>query len=148
MSESDSLDTIISKLNAHYVAQTTAPPPSSSSSSGGFFGWGSKKKPALADLKHSASSTALPAPQVPIVEDSRVSSSEPGSRSHSRDPSVDRLRGGVDALSLSGEKEKVQMGEDGSYPAPLWKDDPVASLLVSGAFFGAGLFTLIFSLLP
>lgn len=152
VSEHDSLDTIVSKLNTHYVVQSTSPTPSHHSAGGGgggLFGW-SKKKPALAELKHSASSGALPALRAPGVEDSRVVASEPGSRSHSRAGSIDGVSRAVDQLSLSGEgeKEKVQMGEDGSYPAPLWKGDPITSMCISGAFFGAGLFTLIFSLLP
>lgn len=149
VSEADSLDHIITKLNTHYTTQLTAPSSSSHSSSGGggLFGWG-RKKPALAELKHSASSSGLPALRTVAVADSRVVSSEPGSRSGSREGSFEGVRTGMEGLAVSGQQEKVQMGEDGSYPAPAWKGDPIASMCISGAFFGAGLFTLIFSLLP
>ncbi|ORY89442.1 mitochondrial outer membrane protein IML2 [Leucosporidium creatinivorum] len=166
ITESDSLDTIFTKLNAHYVAQTTGAGSGSgggssllSSVGGGgggssFFGWG-KKKVSTTELKHSSSTAALPAlSKVAALDAEKRSASAPGSKVPSREGSVFELGAGVDRLSMNGEAEKVgtgekmQMGEDGSFPAPLWKDDPIASLCVSGAFFGAGLFTLIFSLLP
>lgn len=140
------------------MTQTTSPTPPTSTSTGssllGSLGWGKKKAPA-SEIKHSSSAVALPAlnrakEEAAAAEAGRVAHSVPGSRIASRRGSVESLQeklGGVGAGTSEGGGEQL-MGEDGSFPAPLWKDDPVASLCVSGAFFGAGLFALIFSLLP
>ncbi|SCV72008.1 BQ2448_4702 [Microbotryum intermedium] len=176
VSESDSLESIFTKLNSNYLAKTEGPqtpstsgrltpngastptsaatPTSStpSSPSLSFFGsWGRKRLDpntaanALAPsnlLRHSSSAVTLPSQisKLGITDEKpniTIATSTPGSKLASRSASFENLKG-----------QRIEQGVDGSHPAPLWKDDPITSLVIGGAAFGYGLFGLIFSLLP
>ncbi|SCZ88505.1 BZ3500_MvSof-1268-A1-R1_Chr2-1g04454 [Microbotryum saponariae] len=176
VSESDSLEYIFTKLNSNYLAKTqgaqtsstpgrltpngastptsaTTPASSTSSSSSlSFFGsWGRKRADpnaaAIVDvpsnlLRHSSSAVTLPSQisKLGITEEKpniKITTSTPASNLASRSASFENLKG-----------QRIEQGVDGSHPAPLWKDDPITSLVIGGAAFGYGLFGLIFSLLP
>lgn len=149
ISESDSLDDIFTKLNEHYTRQTSASSrtPASSSTGSGFFGWG-KKRSEPVELKHSTSSTALPAlNRLRLDEDKRTSASEPASKSGSPAASIKDLIPG-EAVEVEEKRQGVRASEHASHPEPKWANDPLTTLVISGAAFGFGLFGLVFSLLP
>ncbi|GAA5886014.1 hypothetical protein JCM6882_004233 [Rhodosporidiobolus microsporus] len=142
--EDESLDSVFTKLNAHYLKSTT---PSSlsipESGGGGFFSsWGRKKGvSATQTLRHAASSSALSTSSASTISNAQhPSASEPGTTLPSAEASVENL-----AKDMAG---KASLGEEGSYPAPLWKDDPLVTMIISGAALGSGMFGLIFSMMP
>ncbi|GAA6001330.1 hypothetical protein JCM10207_006611 [Rhodosporidiobolus poonsookiae] len=142
--EDESLDAIFTKLNTFYLKQSTSSslaPPEPSGGGGFFSSWGKKKGAALAsNLRHASSSSALASSAAPSTSAVSVSASAPGSELPSADASVDDLAKGLSS--------RLSLGDEGSYPAPAWKDDPLVTLIISGAALGSGMFGLIFSLLP
>ncbi|GAA6042126.1 hypothetical protein JCM8097_003120 [Rhodosporidiobolus ruineniae] len=140
--EDESLDSIVSKLNAHYHQQTTNPSLAVPESSGGFFSsWGRRKGAAASPaLRHAASSTTLSSTAPLVSSTSHPSASEPPTALPSADPSMDDLSKNV--------KAKVSLVENKEHPEMLWKDDTITSLIISGTAFGCGMFGLIFSSLP
>ncbi|GAA5850339.1 hypothetical protein JCM8547_001838 [Rhodosporidiobolus lusitaniae] len=144
VSEQETLHDIFTKLNAHYLKQTTSsslgvPEPSSG---GGFFSsWGRKKGSAVANLRHASSSSALASiSSTSSVSAIPPSASEPPTTVPSASPSVTDLAQQVDG--------KLSLGDEGTFPEPLWKDDPLTTMIISSASLGSGLFGLIFSMMP
>lgn len=132
----ESLESIFAKLNAHYLKQTTASSLSipESSGGGGFFSWGRKKGSAVAELRHSASSATLSSASGAGSGGSgaaQVSASEPATTN----ASVEDLKVGGLSISNGGS----------TLPTPLWVDDPLVTMIISGAALGSGMFGLIFS---
>lgn len=134
VAEDEELASIYAKLNAAYLDRTAAPAEVTSIGSS-IFGWG-KKRPDLATLRPSASSTVLSAlAKVPLE---KVAVSTPNSRPDTRETSVEDLTSGFAAAAVA----------DGEVPKAAWEGDAISTLVISGAAFGFGLFGLIFSLLP
>ncbi|KAK4053906.1 Mitochondrial outer membrane protein iml2 [Microbotryomycetes sp. JL221] len=135
--DTDNLDEIFARLNNNYAKKTRpgSTNDESSSSATSLFGWGRKKSSAAAaELKPSSSATALPSLNRLQLDDKRMSSSEPVS---------------VNGSPLGSEANLVLDAKaDAGHPAPLWADDPLTTLTISGCAFGFGLFGLILSLLP
>lgn len=140
--ENESLESVFTKLNKHYLDATTAAQAPAVESGGGFFSsWGRKRAPAVAaSLRHSSSSSAIPTLQAPKPSRS-ASASAPGSHVASENASVTDLAEGVDKTALV---ETVGDGAD-EHPAPLWAGDRLTTTVISGAALGSGMFSLIFS---
>ncbi|KAI5480790.1 mitochondrial outer membrane protein IML2 [Pseudohyphozyma bogoriensis] len=145
VTEKDSLNSIFTTLNANYqhnVRKAAASTSSSSSSSSGILPWSSKKRNDLQALRPSASFGALSSGAAalstpPIDPSPSVPSSRPITRENSFDPTLDV------------QEPSPLLSEDGTpLPAPAWQGDPLATMVISGASFGYGLFGLIFSILP
>ncbi|GAA5935455.1 hypothetical protein JCM3775_006276 [Rhodotorula graminis] len=143
--ENESLESVFTKLNEHYLEATTAAQAPAAESGGGFFSsWGRKRAPAVAaSLRHSSSSSAIPTLHAPTPTRSG-SASVPGSHVASENASVTDLVEGVDKTAL------VATAGDGAeeHPAPLWAGDRLTTTVISGAALGAGMFGLIFSMMP
>lgn len=153
--EDESLRQVFTKLNQHYLNQTTqqAAAPAASGSSG-LFGWGrSKKNPVLNRVRHSSSSSDLPSLSsssspagIGGAGDSTVPASEPVSNAPSPHDSTTDLAAGVDRLQVGRTTTAVFMeADEDDFPTPLWANDPLTTLIISGAALGSGLFGLIFS---
>ncbi|GAA5901756.1 hypothetical protein JCM5296_005398 [Sporobolomyces johnsonii] len=139
--ENDTLHAIVTKLNSHYLDKTTNPSPvpdSASSTSSSFFPWRKRVASPAPALKHAVSSPALS--NLAHKHADAPSSSAPGSRVPSREDSAEDL---VKAFEGKG-----TLAETGEYPTPLWEQDALNTLIVSGAALGSGMFGLIFSMLP
>lgn len=154
--ENESLRDVITKLNTFYAAQTSpeATAASASSTGGGFFsGWGRKKNPALNRVRNASSSSELPSTGADADGDADapgggggVAQSAPGSRGPSRHNSATDLTAGVQRMQVGRVNTTAFMEtDDDDFPAPLWADDPLTTLIVSGAALGSGMFGLIFS---
>ena len=150
--EDESLRQVFTKLNQHYLNQTTqqvAAPAASGSS--GLFGWGrSKKNPVLNRVRHSSSSSDLPSssssPAGIGADGSSVPASEPVSNAPSPNDSTTDLAAGVERLQVGRTTTAVFMeADEDDFPTPLWANDPLTTLIISGAALGSGLFGLIFS---
>ncbi|KAK4054454.1 Mitochondrial outer membrane protein iml2 [Microbotryomycetes sp. JL201] len=127
------LDSIFRTLNEDYTRKLQGNDTSEKSTSGSFFGWGRKKSTA-AVLRPSASSAALPSLRNLQLNDKPQSASEPVSTNGTpNDSSTDLVA-----------PQKNELG----HPAPLWANDPLTTIVISGCAFGFGLFGLILSLLP
>ncbi|GAA5984842.1 hypothetical protein JCM11641_005434 [Rhodosporidiobolus odoratus] len=143
--EDETLDSVFTKLNAHYLKQTSAASSLSvpgASTTGGFFSsWGRKKSAALTpQLRHATSSSALASPStLDGTGFNGASASEPPTTASSAQASVEELG------RATG---KVSLGDEGSYPAPLWKDEPLTTMISSCAALGSGMFGLVFSMMP
>ena len=152
--EDESLRQVFTKLNQHYLNQTTqqAAAPAASGSSG-LFGWGrSKKNPVLNRVRHSSSSSDLPSlsssssPAGIGADGNSVPASEPVSNAPSPNDSTTDLAAGVDRLQVGRTTTAVFMeADEDDFPTPLWANDPLTTLIISGAALGSGLFGLIFS---
>jgi hypothetical protein len=131
---SESLDTIFTRLNDHYLAQKANPSSETSPSSFGssFLPWRRRKDLPLRHTNSSPTLTTLRDRQVPS------SSSVPQSRENSRPASADAS---VDDLTSASRSLKL-------HPDPLWEEDPIASSVINGASLGAGMFGLITSMMP
>ncbi|GAA5921664.1 hypothetical protein JCM1841_000901 [Sporobolomyces salmonicolor] len=139
--ENETLHTIVTKLNNHYLEKTTNPSPapdSVPSTPSSFFPWRKRVNTPTNTLKHAASSPALSA--LAHKHDDVPSSSTPGSRVPSRGDSPENL-----AKASVG---KGVLAETGEYPTPLWEKDTLNTTIISGAALGSGMFGLIFSMLP
>ncbi|KAG0658987.1 hypothetical protein C6P46_005372 [Rhodotorula mucilaginosa] len=155
--EDESLRQVFTKLNQHYLNQTTqqAAAPAASGSSG-LFGWGrSKKNPVLNRVRHSSSSSDLPSlsssssPAGIGADGNSVPASEPVSNAPSPNDSTTDLAAGVDRLQVGRTTTAVFMeADEDDFPTPLWANDPLTTLIISGAALGSGLFGLIFSMMP
>ncbi|KAL8281124.1 hypothetical protein RQP46_006482 [Phenoliferia psychrophenolica] len=135
----ESLTSIFTKLNAAYLkAKTESPSKSSTSATASLLSWGSSKKRMsdASSLRHSASTSALPSSLLPSAPGEDVAATAPASRNGSRQS------------SLGAETSLGVLDENGApIPEPLWAGDALTTLVISGAAFGFGLFSLIFSLL-
>ncbi|GAA5895996.1 hypothetical protein JCM8208_007500 [Rhodotorula glutinis] len=140
--ENESLESVFTKLNKHYLeATTTAQAPPVESAGGFFSSWGRKRAPAVAaSLRHSSSSSAIPTLHAPTPTRS-ASASAPGSHMASENASVTDLVDGVDKTKLVGDGAE-------EHPAPLWAGDRLTTTVISGAALGSGMFSLIFSMMP
>lgn len=125
---SESLDTIFTRLNDHYLAQKANPTSDSSPSSFGssFLPWKRRKE---LPLRHTSSSPAL----TTLQKSGSASTSANNSLSGSADASVDDLSSATRSLKI--------------HPDPLWEEDPIASMQINGAALGGGLFGLITSMM-
>lgn len=130
---SESLDTIFTRLNEHYLAQKANPSVETSPSSfaSSFLPWKRRKD---LPLRHTNSSPTLSTLRTQEVA---TSSSVPTSRNNSVPGSAD---GSVDDLSSATQSLKI-------HPDPLWEEDPIASMQINGAALGAGMFGLITSMM-
>ncbi|GAA5820130.1 hypothetical protein JCM11251_005496 [Rhodosporidiobolus azoricus] len=141
--EDESLDSVFTKLNSYYLKQTTSPSLAVSEGGGGFFSsWGRKKGVSAAQpLRHAASSSALSSStSYSLAGTGQHPSSEPGTTLPSAQGSVENL-----ARDFAG---KANLGDQATYPAPLWKDDPLVTMIISAAALGSGMFGLILSMMP
>ncbi|GAA5984217.1 hypothetical protein JCM10908_006095 [Rhodotorula pacifica] len=149
--ENESLREVFTKLNQHYLDQTTQQAAPASSSSG-FFGWGrgSKKNPTLNRVRHSSSSSDLPSSSSSRSADSSaVPASTPGSEVPSRNDSTTDLAAGVSRMQVGRTTTAAFMeADEDDFPTPLWASEPLTTLIISGAALGSGLFGLIFSMMP
>ncbi|KAM0791385.1 hypothetical protein ACM66B_005850 [Microbotryomycetes sp. NB124-2] len=129
------LDSIFQTLNDNYTRKISSNGATAQTSSGSLFGWGRKKS--AVTLRPSASSTALPNLKSLQLDDRPHSASEPVSTNATPNDSSTNLTASLPPAS-----------NDLGHPAPLWADDPLTTLVISGCAFGFGLFGLILSLLP
>ncbi|GAA5845513.1 hypothetical protein JCM9279_003058 [Rhodotorula babjevae] len=142
--ENESLESVFTKLNKHYLEATTAAQAPPAESGGFFSSWGRKRAPAVAaSLRHSSSSSAIPTLHAPTPTRS-ASASAPGSHLASENASMTDLAEGVEKTAL------VATAGDGAeeHPAPLWAGDRLTTTVISGAALGSGMFGLIFSMMP
>lgn len=145
--EDESLREVFSKLNQHYLDQTTqqAVPVASGS---GLFGWGRKKNPALHRVRHSSSSSDLPSASSPdrTAAPSDVPASTPVTEVSSPSGSTTDLTAGIARVQVARTTTAAFMeADEDDFPTPLWANDPLTTLIISGAALGSGLFGLIFS---
>ncbi|GAA6064780.1 hypothetical protein JCM10212_004802 [Sporobolomyces blumeae] len=138
---SESVDVVLNRLNEHYVARTSEPNPEPTSSGiGSFLPWRRRKDPSL---RHASSSPSLAS--VKSFE-TAASATAPPSRESSAPGSAG---GSVENLATDlDHKATLAPTRVGLLPPPLWKDDPVTTMIIGGATLGAGMFGLILSLLP
>ncbi|BGP55618.1 hypothetical protein JCM8202_004879 [Rhodotorula sphaerocarpa] len=156
--DDESLHQVITKLNQHYLDQTTKQAEAEenpSSGGGGFFsGWGRKKNPTLNRVRAASSASDLPsAPSSSQATDESGSNSEPnsspGTRTVSRSGSATDLLEGMSKTRISrADTTDFMTTDEDSFPPPLWANDPLTTLVISGAALGSGMFGLIFSTLP
>ncbi|GAA5875921.1 hypothetical protein JCM3774_005817 [Rhodotorula dairenensis] len=153
--EDESLREVFSKLNQHYLDQTTQQAVSPVASGSGLFGWGRKKNPALHRVRHSASSSDLPsassssAPADKGAVPSDVPASTPVTEVSSPSGSTTDLTAGVARVQIGRTTTGSFMeADEDDFPTPLWANDPLTTLIISGAALGSGLFGLIFSMMP
>ncbi|KAJ8294195.1 Inclusion body clearance protein IML2 [Rhodotorula toruloides] len=150
VSENDSLHDIFTRLNDRYLEQTTKPQPAVESSGGFFSSWGRKKPSAVAapHLRHVNSSSAIPS-----LRSASASNGEPAIAASAPVSELPSRSGSSTDLSTSF-ANKVTLADGAgdaevdSYPSPLWANDPLTKLVISGAALGSGMFGLIFSMLP
>lgn len=152
--DDESLHQVITKLNQHYLDQTTkqAEADENPSSGGGFFsGWGRKKNPTLNRVRAASSASDLPsAPSSSQATDESGSNSEPnsspGTGTVSRSGSATDLLEGMSKTRISrADTTDFMTTDEDSFPPPLWANDPLTTLVISGAALGSGMFGLIFS---
>lgn len=132
---SESLDTIFTRLNDNYIAQTTNPRPqlaSTPSFGSSFLPWRRRKE--LPRHNSSPSLTTLKPPEA------SPSLSTPASRDNSRAGSAD---GSVEDLAANLSMNGSVSTTASLHPKPLWEDDPITTMIIGGASLGAGLFGLI-----
>ncbi|BGP16385.1 hypothetical protein JCM10213_004928 [Rhodosporidiobolus nylandii] len=140
--EDEPLDSVMAKLNAHYLKQTTPSAPSvpDSSAGGGFFSsWGRRKGVSAAqNLRHVSSASALVSTTSTSATPAAApnSASEPGTTVPSAAASMEEL------------PKMGRSSEANSVPAPLWENDPLTTMVISAAALGSGMFGLIFSMMP
>ncbi|BGP24888.1 mitochondrial outer membrane protein IML2 [Rhodotorula toruloides] len=149
VSENDSLHDIFTRLNDRYLEQRTKPQPAVESSGGFFSSWGRKKPSAVAapHLRHFSSSSAIPTVSSSSSNgEAAIPASAPVSELPSRSASsTDLSTYFTNKVTLA---DSAGDAEVDSYPTPLWADDPLTKLVISGAALGSGMFGLIFSMLP
>lgn len=150
--EDESLRQVFTKLNQHYLNQTTQQAAPAASGASGLFGWGRKKNPVLNRVRHSSSSSDLPSlsssssPAGIAADGSTVPASEPVSNAPSPNDSTTDLAAGVERMQVGRTTTAVFMeADEDDFPTPLWANDPLTTLIISGAALGSGLFGLIFS---
>ncbi|GAA6016734.1 hypothetical protein JCM11491_000223 [Sporobolomyces phaffii] len=131
---SESLDTIFTRLNEHYLARKADPSSETSSPSfaSSFLPWKRRKDLPLRHANSSPSLSTLKSQE--LASSSSVPVSRDNSVPVSADASVDDLVSTTRSIKL--------------HPDPMWENDPIASMQINGASLGAGLFGLITSMMP
>ena len=124
--EDESLRQVFTKLNQHYLNQTTQQAAPAASGASGLFGWGRKKNPVLNRVRHSSSSSDLPSlsssssPAGIAADGSTVPASEPVSNAPSPNDSTTDLAAGVERMQVGRTTTAVFMeADEDDFPTPL-----------------------------